>query len=227
MSILSLNIKIEDNPRSIKIKDVAIGAKNMRIDFSKAFHFSSRNLTLSAWILAAFSFLSAILGLFRDRLLASNFGASRELSIYAASFRIPDLVYNLLIAGGLSIAFLPVFADYFSRDKKRAWEIASNILNIFIVFLTGLSIVFCIFTPWLIKFIVPGFSLTERQEVINLTRILFLSPVLFGMANILSGVLQYFQKFVALGMAPILYNLGIIFGIIFLSPRMGILGVGV
>ncbi|MBU4351058.1 murein biosynthesis integral membrane protein MurJ [Patescibacteria group bacterium] len=199
----------------------------MRIDFSKAFHFSSRNLTLSAWILAAFSFLSAILGLFRDRLLASNFGASRELSIYAASFRIPDLVYNLLIAGGLSIAFLPVFADYFSRDKKRAWEIASNILNIFIVFLTGLSIVFCIFTPWLIKFIVPGFSLTERQEVINLTRILFLSPVLFGMANILSGVLQYFQKFVALGMAPILYNLGIIFGIIFLSPRMGILGVGV
>ncbi len=199
----------------------------MGINFSKTFNFSSRNLTLSAWILAVFSLSSALLGLLRDRLLASIFGAGRELSIYAASFRIPDLVYNLLIAGGLSIAFLPVFADYFSKDKKRAWEIASNILNIFIVFLVSLSVIFFLFAPWLVGFIVPGFSEAERQEVISLTRILFLSPILFGMANIFSGVLQYFQKFVALGMAPILYNLGIILGIIFLSPRIGILGAGI
>lgn len=218
MSISSLNIKIED---------ITLEVKSMGINFSKTFNFSSRNLTLSAWILAVFSLSSALLGLLRDRLLASIFGAGRELSIYAASFRIPDLVYNLLIAGGLSIAFLPVFADYFSKDKKRAWEIASNILNIFIVFLVSLSVIFFLFAPWLVGFIVPGFSEAERQEVISLTRILFLSPILFGMANIFSGVLQYFQKFVALGMAPILYNLGIILGIIFLSPRIGILGAGI
>ena len=193
----------------------------------RIFNFSSKNLTLSAWILAVFSLLSALLGVIRDRLLAGTFGAGKDLSIYAAAFRIPDLVYNLLIVGGLTIAFLPVFSDYFSKDKEKAWKIASNILNIFLLFLICLSIILFAFAPWLIKLIVPGFSLEERGEVINLTRILFLSPILFGMANIFSGVLQYFHKFLALGMAPILYNLGIIFGIVFLAPKMGILGVGI
>ena len=196
-------------------------------NFLRIFNFSSKNLTLSAWILAVFSLLSALLGLIRDRLLASSFGAGKDLSIYAAAFRIPDLVYNLLIAGGLTIAFLPVFSDYFSKDKEKAWKIASNILNIFLLFLICLSIIFFIFAPWLVKLIVPGFSLEERGEVVNLTRILSLSPILFGMANIFSGILQYFYKFLALGMAPILYNLGIIFGIVFLAPKMGILGIGV
>ena len=192
----------------------------------RIFNFSSKNLTLSAWILAVFSLLSALLGVIRDRLLAGAFGAGKDLSIYVAAFRVPDLVYNLLIAGGLTIAFLPVFSDYFSKDKEKAWKIASNILNIFLSFLICLSIILFVFAPWLIKFIVPGFSSEERGEVVNLTRILFLSPILFGVANVFSGVLQYFHKFLALGMASILYNLGIIFGIIFLAPEMGILGVG-
>jgi len=193
----------------------------------RVFNFSSKNLTLSAWILAVFSLLSAFLGLIRDRLLAGAFGAGKDLSIYVAAFRVPDLVYNLLIAGGLTIAFLPVFSDYFFKDKEKAWKITSNILNIFLLFLICLSIIFSVFTPLFVQFIVPGFSLEERAEVVNLTRILFLSPILFGMANIFSGVLQYFNKFLALGMAPILYNLGIIFGIVFLAPKIGILGVGI
>jgi putative peptidoglycan lipid II flippase len=183
-------------------------------------------VNFSALILASSTFLSAILGLWRDRLLAATFGAGQELDIYAAAFRIPDLVYNLLIIGGLSVAFLPVLADAFHQGKDQAWKMTSNILNIFLLFLTVLSTLFFILAPWLVDLIAPGFSIQAKTAVVDLSRLLFLSPIFFGAANIFSGILQYFQKFLVIGLAPILYNLGIILGIVFLAPNLGIWGVG-
>jgi putative peptidoglycan lipid II flippase len=195
--------------------------------FNKILNFQVKNITFGALILAIFYFLSAVLGLFRDRLLASHFGAGLESDVYFAAFRIPDFVYNILILGGLIVAFLPLFSEYFARNKEKAWEMTNYILNAFLVFLVSISFILFIFTPWLIKWIFPGFGPEHLKLAIPLIRLLLLSPIIFGLSNIFSGILQYFGRFFVYGLAPILYNLGIILGIIFLAPRFGVFGVGI
>jgi len=189
--------------------------------------FNSQTKTISgaAGILAITALISRLLGLVRDRLLASTFGAGPDLDVYFAAFRIPDFVYNILIAGGVIVAFLPLFSEYFLKDKKEAWDFANNVLNVFLFFLVLISLGISVFAPILVKIITPGFSPQQISLTVLLTRILFLSPILLGLSSIFSGVLQYFNKFLAYSLAPVLYNLGIIVGIIFLAPVSGILGV--
>lgn len=180
---------------------------------------------MAAGILAVSSLISRLLGLARDWLLAEHFGAGAELDIYFTAFKIPDFVYNVLILGGVLVAFLPLFSEYFSRDEKEAWKFSSNLLNVFLVLLIFVSFLLFLTTPFLIRFIAPGFNYDQLQKTITLTRILFLSPIFFGLSSIFSGILQYFNRFLIYGLCPVLYNLGIIFGILFLSPEWGILGV--
>lgn len=179
----------------------------------------------AAGILATSALISRVLGLIRDRLLAGTFGASADLDVYFAAFRIPDLVYNILIAGGIVVAFLPLFSEYFLKDKKDAWDFTNNTLNIFLFFLILISLGFSLFAPALVKLITPGFDFQQIQLTVLLTRILFLSPIFLGLSSIFSGILQYFNRFLIYGLCPILYNLGIILGIIFLAPLSGVLGV--
>lgn len=155
----------------------------------------------------------------------ARFGASPELDIYFAAFRIPDFVYNILIAGGIVVAFLPLFSGAFNEDEEKAWQFTNNTLNIFLVLLIFLCLILFIFTPQIVRLIVPGFSVQEQSQTILLTRLMFLSPILLGLSSIFSSILQYFNRFLAYGLCPIFYNLGIIFGILFLSPHWGVLGV--
>jgi len=194
--------------------------------FNKIFNSQTKTITRGALIIGASYFISAILGLLRDRLLAGRFGAGLELDVYFAAFRIPDFVYNILILGGLIVAFLPLFAEYFSRNKDEVWQMANHVLNAFLIFLISISFIFFILTPWLIKWLFPGFGEEHYKLAIPLIRLLFLSPIFFGISNLLSGILQYFQRFFIYSLTPILYNLGIIFGILFLVPYFGIFGVG-
>ncbi len=191
---------------------------------SRVFSKTTKNITAAAYVLAASSIISALLGLLRDRLLAGRFGAGEELDIYYAAFRIPNLVYGLLVSGGIIAAFLPVFSEYFNKDKKKAWDLTSNSLNVFLLF----SILICgllfIFAPYLVRFVVPGFSAEHRALTVLLTRIMFLSPIFFGVSNIFASILQYFNHFIVFALSPIFYNLGIIFGILFLAPRFGVVG---
>ncbi len=181
----------------------------------------------ATFILALSALISAILGLFRDRLLAGYFGAGPETGIYFAAFRIPDLIYRILILGGILVAFLPIFAEYFSESKEKAWEMTNYVLNVFLFLLVAGAIVLFIFTPWLIKFIIPGLDIEYKNTAINLTRLLFFSPILFGLSNIFSGILHYFNRFLVYSLAPIFYNLGIILGIVLLTPQFGIFGAAV
>jgi putative peptidoglycan lipid II flippase len=192
---------------------------------SRIFSFQTKNITTAALILAGFSFLSRLLGLWRDRLLAGRFGAGSDLDVYFAAFRIPDFIYNILIAGGIIVALVPLFSEYFLKDKKRAWDFIDNLLNVSSFLLVLVSIVGVIFTPALLRIITPGFSPEQFSLAVLLTRILFLSPIFLGLSSIFSGILQYFNRFLAYSLAPLFYNLGIIFGIIFLAPSYGILGV--
>ena len=191
-------------------------------------NFQTKTINSAAGILAVSALLSKILALLRVRLLADNFGAGQEMDIYVAAFRIPDLVYNILIVGGIVVAFLPLFSEHFSKNKKEAWKMVNYVLNVFLFLLILCSVVLFILTPWLIEFIVPGFDTQSKALTITLTRLMLLSPIFFGLSSIFSGILHYFNRFLVYSLAPILYNLGIIFGILFLAPYKdwGIFGVG-
>ncbi len=176
-------------------------------------------------VLAVSTVVSGLLGFLRDWLLSGKFGASPELDAYFAAFRIPDFIFGVLVYGGISVVFLPFFAEQHAKDKARVWEFANNVLNVFL--LTIIAVAFCcfLFAPALAKAMAPGFSAEQLEQTVFLTRVMLLSPVFFGISSILSGILHYFNRFLSYGIAPLLYNLGIIFGIIILTPVFGIAGV--
>ncbi|MBZ9578373.1 murein biosynthesis integral membrane protein MurJ [Patescibacteria group bacterium] len=121
-------------------------------------------------------------------------------------------------------AFLPLFSEYFQKGKEKAWELTNNVLNCFLILLIFICAILFIFTPQILNFIVPGFTIEEKAITSALTRIMFLSPIFFGISAIFSGILHYFNRFLVYSLAPILYNLGIILGILFLVPIFGIFG---
>lgn len=187
-------------------------------------NYKSKTILSAAFILGVAALTSRVLGLIRDRLLAGRFGAGDELDIYFAAFRLPDLVYSILIMGAVSSAFIPVFAQYFRKNKKEAWYLTSGLFNLVALILIILAGIFIILAPWLISLVAPGFSGTKREMTIFLTRIMFLGPILLGMSSILSAILQYFHRFFIYSLAPIMYNIGIILGILFFVPLWGLAG---
>jgi len=194
------------------------------INLKNIFNHQSKTINFSALILATTSFLSAILGLFRDRLLASRFGASNELDIYYTAFRIPDFLTMVLIMGAISAAITPIFSEYLVRSREEAWKFLANLLNLFLFILSIISIILIFFVPQLINLIAPGFSSEKKELTVLLTRIMFFSPFFLGIGNILSSVLCVFRRFLIASFTPIVYNLGIIFGILFFVPKIGLVG---
>lgn len=190
----------------------------------RIFNHQAKSLNLAAFILAVTSLLSALFGLLRDRLLAGNFGAGDELDIYYAAFRIPDFLTMVLIMGAISAAIIPIFSQYLVRSKEDAFKFLANLLNLFLFFLAIVSLILIIFVPQLLQLIAPGFSSEKKEITILLTRIMFLSPFLLGIGNILSSILCVFKRFLIASLTPVVYNLGIIFGILFFVPRLGLVG---
>jgi putative peptidoglycan lipid II flippase len=185
----------------------------------------SKSVVSAAFVITVAGLASRILGLLRDRFLASTFGAGDTLDVYYAAFRIPDLIYNLLILGALSAAFIPVFTSLVSREKEdEAWELASGIMNIAIAFIILLSAIFAIFAPWIMKLITPGFPPEKMVQVVYFTRIMFLSPLFLGISGIFGGILTSFKRFLIYSLAPIFYNIGIIAGVLFFVRFLGPVG---
>jgi len=178
----------------------------------------------NAIIIAAASLASRLLGLFRDRILASEFGAGATLDTYYAAFRIPDLIFNLLILGALSSAFIPVFSELIFKDEKKAWKMVSNFLNIVLVALIAFMAIVFVFAPWIMKAATPGFNTVQLEQVTLLTRIMLLSPLFMAVSSIMGGVLNSFGRFFVYSLAPILYNIGIICGALYLAPALGVPG---
>ncbi|MDD5039748.1 MAG: murein biosynthesis integral membrane protein MurJ [Patescibacteria group bacterium] len=187
-------------------------------------------LTGGAIIIATASVLSRVLGLVRDRLLAGKFGAGDELDTYYAAFRIPDLVFNVLVLGALSAAFIPVFVEYLQRAKENSgdhaevWHLANSLLNILLVGLVVFGILFFIFAPQIVPLIAPGFDTEKQGMTVNMTRIMLVSIVFFGASNVMTGMLNSLKRYVSFALAPVMYNIGIILGIVLLVPRYGLYG---
>lgn len=190
----------------------------------KLLNTQTKSVSFASLILTASYLVSAGLGLFRDHLLAGRFGAGNELDMYYAAFTVPDFIALILIFGAISAAIIPIFNSYIIKSKDEAWQFVSAFFNIFLSFLIITSFILIIFAPYFISFIAPGFSEEKKETTVLLMRIMFLSPIILGASNIISGILQVFHRFLVTALAPIMYNFGIIFGIIFFTPRFGIVG---
>ncbi|MCX6797261.1 MAG: murein biosynthesis integral membrane protein MurJ [Candidatus Doudnabacteria bacterium] len=184
------------------------------------------SISKATFIVGFLTLLSRLIGLLRDRLFASNFGAGDTLDIYYAAFRIPDLVFNLLILGTLSVAFIPIFTELLLNDRPRAYKNANAVLNSTILLMSAICLILFFFATPLTKLMVPGFSGEKLLSTIALTKILLFSPIIFTLSNVFSSILNAQKRFIAVGLAPILYNFGIIGGLIFLYPRFGLKGLG-
>ncbi len=184
----------------------------------------TKNINSAALILAGAFLASAVLGFIRDRLLAGSFGAGDELDIYYTAFKIPDLLTMMLMTGAISAAIIPIFTEHLIKSKEEAWEYFSNLINLFLVILIISALILFIFAPQLISLIAPGFSEEKRDLTVLLTRIMFLSPIILGISNIISAILRVFKRFLITALAPLMYNLGIICGIVFFVPVFGLSG---
>ncbi|MDP3793900.1 MAG: murein biosynthesis integral membrane protein MurJ, partial [Candidatus Uhrbacteria bacterium] len=154
------------------------------------------------------------------------FGAGTELDAYYAAFRLPDLLFYLLIVGAFTAGFIPLFTEYAEqRGKESVIKFTAQIFTWVGIVMIALSALLIILVPWLMPLIVRGFSTQATELTITLTRIMLLSPIFLGLSAVMGGVLQATKRFFAFSLAPVLYNLGIIFGMVVLAPRMGIMGV--
>lgn len=169
--------------------------------------------------------LSRLLGLLRDRLLVSHFGIGPELSAYNAAFRLPELLFTLLVSGAFAVAFIPVLTEHLSKeDKDTAWRITSSLLNLLVVGTVIGSMLIILLADPLTTLITPGFNAYTHSLTVDLTRIMAITPILFAISSVLGSVQQAFNRFAIFALAGVMYNVGIITGIILFSNSLGIYG---
>lgn len=177
-----------------------------------------------AIIIMATVILSKILGLLRDRLLTHIFPPD-TISIFFAAFGLPDIIFQLLVFGALSVAFIPVFTEYMEeRGRDEAFKLAGSILNLALLILALTIIFIFVFIDPLTGLIAPGFSNEQRLQTASLTRIILIGQLFLVIGSLFAGLLQSFQRFIIPALAGVFYNVGIITGIVFLSGTYGILG---
>jgi putative peptidoglycan lipid II flippase len=172
--------------------------------------------------------LGQLAGLARSILVAGAFGASPELDAFAAANRVSETLFLLIAGGALGSAFIPTFTGLLARaEKDSAWRLASALANAVTLTLSLLAVLLAVFAPQVVRYaLAPGFS--GKPELFALTvsllRIQLISAVVFGLGGLITGILNAHQVFLIPALTPAMYQLGIIFGAVFLSPRMGIYG---
>ncbi|MEK7116500.1 MAG: murein biosynthesis integral membrane protein MurJ [Patescibacteria group bacterium] len=198
----------------------------MLTKLSKFWHGETNGIAAAAFVIGAASLASRLVGVLRDRALASTFGAGHTLDAYYAAFRVPDFLYNLIILGALSAGFIPIFSEYLSRRAAReAWILAEQTLAVIGAILVASCALLALLAPLIVPLTVPGFSGDQLDLTVRLSRIMLLSPLFLGLSAVMGGILQATRRFVAFALAPVVYNLAIIFGVYVFAPQMGITGV--
>jgi putative peptidoglycan lipid II flippase len=179
-------------------------------------------------VMAAFT-LSRILGLTRQMVIAGRFGTGIEMDAYQAAFRLPDILFQLMAGGALGSAFIPTFTGYLTRgDRIGAWRLTSAIINLLLVALTLAAALAALIAPWLVEQIIaPGFDAETAALTARLMRVMLISSVIFGVSGVLMGALNAHQHFLLPAVAPMLYNLAIIGGALFLASSLGVMGLAV
>ena len=192
------------------------------------FHREISGLHQAAYLLGFFALCSQVLALFRDRLLAAHFGATVTLDLYYSAFRIPDFLFAT-VASIVSISVLmPYLMERMDRSSEEAKKFIDAIFSFFFLFMFVVGILAFWLAPFLLSLLFPPFVHNASfGSLIALTRILLLSPIFLGFSNMLATIVQINKRFFLYSMSPIVYNLGIIFGILFLYPIFGLSGLGI
>ena len=184
-----------------------------------------KGLHEAAYLLAFFALLSQILALVRDKLLAYTFGASHTLDIYYAAFRLPDLIFVTIASVVSASVLVPFFIERYSSDEDHGKAFIDNVFSAFFFAMVVASVIAYILVPYALPILLPGFKHDESlPELITATRILLLSPFFLGISNFFSSVTQMHRRFLIYALSPLLYNMGIIVGIIVLYPIFGLNG---
>ncbi len=188
---------------------------------------ATRTIAHAGLIVSGAFFVSRILGWLRLVVFAQLFEAA-ELDPFIAAFRIPDLMFQLVAAGALSSAIVPIVAGLLERDENdHAWQIVSTVINLMLIALASLAVVLFVLAPVVMEAITPGFDEAQLEQTVILTRLMLLSPILLAMGSVATSVLNAGGRFAASAIAPIVYNLAIIAGALILTPTFGVAGLAI
>lgn len=187
---------------------------------------AKRTLASATLFISGAYLLSRLLGLLRDRLLVAHFGAGQELSAYYAAFRLPELLFTLLVSGAFAVAFIPVLTEHLEKNQQdEAWKVTSSLLNLLVLGTLAAGVFILIFAGPLTTLISPGFDPYTHNMAVALTRIMAITPMVFAISSVLGSIQQTFNRFVIFSLAGVMYNVGIIIGIVLLAGRFGVYGV--
>ncbi|MCK5285993.1 MAG: oligosaccharide flippase family protein [Candidatus Pacebacteria bacterium] len=191
----------------------------------RVFNFLDKDISglhKAAYILSFSAFLTQLLALLRDRILAHTFGAGEILDIYYSAFRIPDFIF-ITTASVVSISVLIPFLSQ-EKDMDKARNFMSEVFSVFLVLILFVSVIAFFLMPKITSFVFGGFSTDMLDQVVLLSRIMLLSPILLGLSNFFTSIIQTKNKFFIYALSPLLYNIGIILGILLYYPIWGISG---
>ncbi|HSK52039.1 MAG TPA: lipid II flippase MurJ [Clostridia bacterium] len=184
----------------------------------------ARFLPPGAVILTVLGFAAYAMGYLRDRIQGQTFGAGTELDAFKAAFFIPDLVFAVIVASGVAAPFIPVFTGLKRTSEAAAHEFAQTILTVAVLVMGTLAAGLFVIAPLTVDWIAPGFDAAQRELYTDLFRVMLLTPIIFAASLTLGEVLLVERRFVAYGLAPILYNAGLAGGTVLLSDDLGIFG---
>jgi len=187
-------------------------------------HKEIRGLHEAAYLLAFFTFGSQLFALVRDRLLAHNFGAGETLDVFYAAFRIPDTIYALLASMVSLFVLIPFIEAAQKQGNEELRKFLSNMFSFFSLSLIVVGGIAWVMAPQLVDLLYGGFTISMQADLVLMIRILLLQPLLLGTSNLFAAYVQVRGRFLLYAIAPILYNIGIIFGILFFYPVFGISG---
>ena len=193
--------------------------------FNRILHKKISELHVASYTLTFMFLVSLLFTLLREHFLAGTFGAGETLDLYFAAFRVPDIIFALVGSFISVYAFLPFFEEKSQESEKSLKSFVDSTFSFFFTILVVVSIIAFIFMPFIIGIFFSGFDLILQTELVTLSRILLLQPIFLGISNFFSGIVQYKHRFVIYGLSPILYNFGIMVGIVALTPSLGIVGV--
>lgn len=185
----------------------------------------------AAALLVAASLLGQILGFLRTKLVNANFPIKGPdgTDAYFAAFVIPDFFFFTIAAGALGVAFMPVLSDRLHKSGKRSvWEVSNSLMNLLALCMLVVALIIIIFARPLIQYVVaPGMSEAQTNTAVDIVRLLAFNPFLFTISGILTSVQQTFGRFFFFAIAPLFYNMSIIFSIFLFRDNIGIVGLGI
>jgi putative peptidoglycan lipid II flippase len=189
---------------------------------------SSRAIARAGLIVSGAFLVSRVLGWVRIFIIGNTFPAGPELDAFFAAFRLPDLMFQLVAAGALSSAVIPIASALLATgETARAWRVVSTIANLMLAALLVLGLVVLAAAPAIIDAITPGFGPEQVNRTVDLTRIMILSPIFLSLGSLVTSVLNARGRFAASAIAPIVYNLAIIGAAIVLTPTFGVTGLAI